>query len=78
MLLVWLQLFFATVGANGSIHTVITTAPSLFLFAFIQLAVHLVFVLGTGKVLSIPRKELLLASNANVGGELFQNLCCST
>ncbi|KAK9835862.1 hypothetical protein WJX74_009704 [Apatococcus lobatus] len=63
-----MSLFFATVGANGSIHTVITTAPALFLFAFVQLAVHLGFVLISGRILRIPRKELLLASNANVGG----------
>lgn len=62
------QIFFATVGANGSIASVINTAPSLFLFSFIQIAVHLAIILGVGKVLGLGRKEILLASNANVGG----------
>jgi uncharacterized membrane protein len=63
-----LQVFFATVGANASIATVITKAPSLFIFSFIQVAVHLAIILGVGKLMGFERKELLLASNANVGG----------
>ncbi len=55
-------------GANGSIDSVITTAPALFLFSLIQIAVHLGFILGVGKLLKFDMRELLLASNANVGG----------
>lgn len=56
------------VGANGSIRNVINTAPGIFAFAFIQVAVHLSFILGVGKLLRFDQKLLLVASNANVGG----------
>lgn len=47
---------------------VINTAPSIFVFAFVQVAVHLVVILGLGKLFRIDKKLLLLASNANIGG----------
>lgn len=55
-------------GANGNIRSVITTAPSIFLFALVQVAVHLAVILGVGKLLRFDLKTLLIASNANVGG----------
>lgn len=48
---------------------VMATAPSLFLFSSIQIGVHLALIMGAGKLLGIERKDVLLASNANVGGE---------
>lgn len=62
------QVFFAVLGASGSVWNVVNTAPSIFLFAFIQVGVHLVVILGLGKLLRIDEKLLLLASNANIGG----------
>lgn len=56
------------VGANGSIWNVIHTAPSIFMFALIQVSVHLAVILGIGKLLHYDMKVLLLASNANIGG----------
>lgn len=61
-------MFFAVLGASGSLWNVINTAPSIFMFAFIQVTVHLAVVLALGKVFRIERKLLLLASNANIGG----------
>lgn len=46
----------------------IQTAPSLFVFCFLQIAAHLALILGVGRLAGFTRKELLLASNANVGG----------
>ncbi|EIE21689.1 DUF819-domain-containing protein [Coccomyxa subellipsoidea C-169] len=63
-----LQIFFAAVGASGQIRAVLTTAPSLFLFCFLQIAIHLGIILGVGRAAGFARKDLLLASNANVGG----------
>lgn len=63
-----MQIFFAAVGAAGSIRTVIQTAPSLFLFSSIQIGIHLAIILAAGKLLGFSRKDVLLASNANVGG----------
>lgn len=66
--LVLMQVFFAVVGASGSIWNVINTAPSIFMFAFVQVAVHLAVILGLGKLFRFDLKLLLLASNANIGG----------
>lgn len=62
------QIFFAVVGASGSIRNVINTTPSIFVFAVVQVSVHLIVTLGLGKVFGMDLKMLLLASNANVGG----------
>ncbi|KAL5727278.1 ferric-chelate reductase (NADH) [Ranunculus cassubicifolius] len=66
--LILMQVFFAVVGANGSIWNVMKTAPSIFVFALIQIVVHLAVILGVGRLLGLDQKLLLLASNANVGG----------
>ncbi|CAK9176899.1 unnamed protein product [Ilex paraguariensis] len=68
MALILMQVFFAVVGASGSVRNVINTAPSIFLFALVQIAVHLAVILGLGKLFRFDLKLLLLASNANVGG----------
>ena len=46
----------------------INIAPGIFLFALVQVTVHLVMVLGLGKLFGLDLKLLLLASNANIGG----------
>lgn len=37
-------------------------------FSFIALGIHLGLMLGVGKMLGFTRREILLASNANIGG----------
>ncbi|XP_058779120.1 uncharacterized protein LOC131653091 isoform X1 [Vicia villosa] len=66
--LVLMQVFFVVVGASGSILNVIKTAPSIFMFALVQVTIHLLIVLGLGKVFKLDLKVLLIASNANIGG----------
>ncbi|ERM96451.1 uncharacterized protein LOC18424385 isoform X1 [Amborella trichopoda] len=68
MALISLQVFFAVLGASGSIFNVIHTAPGIFAFASIQVAVHLAVILGVGRLIGFDQKLLLMASNANVGG----------
>ncbi|KAL1206751.1 hypothetical protein V5N11_010605 [Cardamine amara subsp. amara] len=68
MALILMQVFFTVVGASGNIWSVIYTAPSIFLFALVQIGTHLAVILGIGKLLNIELRLLLLASNANVGG----------
>ena len=73
-----MHVFFATVGAEASLARVITTAPQLFIFCFLQVFIHLFFVVIIAKlfsrtsssIISFPcsARELLLASNAAVGG----------
>lgn len=69
------QIFFATVGANASISAVISSCPALFVFCFIQISIHLGLTLGVGSALGFSRRELLLSSNANVGGEPYLPSC---
>ncbi|XP_031383954.1 uncharacterized protein LOC116197840 isoform X1 [Punica granatum] len=68
MALILMQVFFAVIGASGNVWSVINTAPSIFAFAFIQIAVHLAVIIGLGKLFRFDMKLLLIASNANVGG----------
>ncbi|XP_031115407.1 uncharacterized protein LOC116019366 isoform X1 [Ipomoea triloba] len=65
---VLMQVFFTVVGASGSIWNVVNTAPSIFMFAVVQVSVHLFVILGLGKLFGVELKLLLLASNANIGG----------
>ena len=55
-------------GANASVAAVVSSCPALFVFCFLQIGVHLGLTLGAGKALGFSRKEMLLSSNANVGG----------
>lgn len=67
--IVFIQMFFATSGAAGSLRLVLQQAPSLFLFSALQIGVHFVTLLLLGRgVFRLPSRELFLASNANVGG----------
>ncbi|CAB9519448.1 Protein of unknown function (DUF819) [Seminavis robusta] len=67
--IVFIQMFFATSGAAGSLRLVLQQAPSLFVFSALQIAVHYVVLVTLGRGLfRLPFRELHLASNANVGG----------
>eukprot|EP00775_Hariotina_reticulata_P003199 gene3199-3476_t len=66
--LMLMQVFFAAVGASANVGLVVSTAPVLFCYSFIALAGHLGLMLGLGKLLGFSRRDLLLASNANIGG----------
>jgi uncharacterized membrane protein len=63
-----MQVFFAAIGASASIVLVITHGALLFAFAVIILAIHLMFILGVGKLLGLDLAEIVIASNANMGG----------
>ena len=66
---VWLmQIFFATIGATANLARVMEYGPSLFFFAAIILTIHLLVILGIGKMANISLPEILIASNANTGG----------
>jgi len=64
----FMQVFFAVTGALGSIGAVIRTAPLLLLLSVVQVGVHLMVILILGRILGISRDDLMLASNANIGG----------
>jgi len=65
---VLLHIFFASVGAAGSVRAVLSTAPSLFAFCAVQIFTHLAVILLIGRLVRAPLRDTLLASNANVGG----------
>uniref|UniRef100_A0A0V0HML3 Putative ovule protein n=1 Tax=Solanum chacoense TaxID=4108 RepID=A0A0V0HML3_SOLCH len=57
--IVLMQIFFAVVGASGSIRNVMNTTPSIFVFALVQVSVHLIATLGLGKLLGLDVKMLV-------------------
>lgn len=66
--ILFMHLFFAVIGASANIMAVLKVGPILFLFAGFILLVHLLFILITGKLLKLKLNEILIASNANMGG----------
>jgi uncharacterized membrane protein len=63
-----MQVFFAVIGASASVGLVIRHGLVLFLFALAILTVHLVFILAAGRLLRLDLAEVVIASNANMGG----------
>ena len=63
------QVFYATIGASANVALVLHTAPILFAYSFVAIAGHLGLLLVVGTALGFSRRDLLLASNANIGGE---------
>jgi len=66
---VFVQMFFACSGAAGSIRMVFEKAPALFAFSALQIGIHFGALMTIGRgIFKLPKRELYLASNANVGG----------
>jgi len=63
-----MQVFFAAIGASANLGLVLTVGPILFVFAGIILLIHLIFVLVLGKIFKLDLAEIVIASNANMGG----------
>jgi len=63
-----MQIFFAVIGASANISMVMRVGPALFIFAAMILLIHLVFLLLGGWLLRLDLAEMVIASNANMGG----------
>ena len=63
-----MQIFFAAIGASANIKVVMDYGPILFLFAATILFIHLLFLLAAGKLFKLDLAEIVIASNANMGG----------
>ena len=63
-----LQLFISVVGAGGSYASVRKVGPSLLVFSAVQVGTHFGLLMLGGRVFRLRRDDLLLASNAAVGG----------
>ena len=65
----WLiYLFFFVIGVPASIGQLIRNAPIMLLFCMIIVAVNMLFCFAGGKLLKFNLEEIVLASNANIGG----------
>ena len=63
-----MQVFFAAIGASANILVVLKFGPILFVFAALILFIHLTFLLAAGKLFKLDLAEIVIASNANMGG----------
>ena len=63
-----MQVFFGVIGASANISKVLQVSPILFVLAALILTVHLLVLLLAGSLLRLDLAELLIASNANMGG----------
>ena len=64
----FMMIFFAVLGATANIGVVLREGPILFVFAALILLVHLIVLLAGGRLLRLDLKEIVIASNANMGG----------
>ena len=63
-----MQVFFVVIGASANLYVVLKVGPVLFFFAAVILLVHLIFILAAGKLFKLDLAEIVIASNANMGG----------
>jgi uncharacterized membrane protein len=63
-----IYIFLVVIGVPASIEVIITQAPLLLLFTGIIVLINMVISLILGKIFKFDLEEILLASNANIGG----------
>lgn len=63
-----IYLFLFVIGVPASISQIIQNAPLLFVFCFIMVVGNMLFSFGFGKLLKFDLEEIIMASNANIGG----------
>jgi uncharacterized membrane protein len=66
--MLFLYIFFATVGATANIPVVVRLGPIYLAYAAIIVAIHLALILVAGYFLRLDLSEILIASNAAIGG----------
>ena len=64
----FIYMFFFVIGVPASIMEILVNAPLLFVFCFIMVVLNMMFCLIGGKILNFPLEDILIASNANIGG----------
>ncbi len=63
-----IYLFFVVIGIPASIPLIVQNAPLLLVFVFIIVMVNMIVSLVGGKLMKANLEDILLASNANIGG----------
>jgi len=63
-----IYIFFGVIGAPASIMEIIANSPILFAYAGIVIVVNMIVTFFFGKLFGFNLEDLIIASNANVGG----------
>ncbi|MDO4710659.1 MAG: DUF819 family protein [Peptostreptococcaceae bacterium] len=63
-----IYIFFVVIGVPASIVVIVTKAPLLLLFCAIMVVMNMVMTFVGGKLFGFSLEEIILASNANIGG----------
>lgn len=63
-----IYLFFFVIGVPASIPMILKNAPLLFVFTLIIALTNMIFCFVFGKLLKFDLEDIVLASNANIGG----------
>ena len=63
-----IYIFFAVIGAPASIPMIVKESPLLLVFALIIVAINMIVSLIFGKIFNFSIEEIIIASNANIGG----------
>ena len=63
-----IYLFFTVIGAPASLKLIIRESPLLLLFALIIVLINMIVSIIFGKIFKFSLEEIIIASNANVGG----------
>ena len=64
----FIYLFFFVIGVPASINAIFQNAPFLFVFCFLIVVVNMLVCFVLGKIFHFTLEEIILASNANIGG----------
>ena len=63
-----IHIFFAVIGVPASIYLIVTKAPLLLLFCALIVLTNMIFSFVFGRLFRFNLEEIIIASNANVGG----------
>ncbi|MGM8213260.1 DUF819 family protein [Virgibacillus sp. W0430] len=63
-----IYIFFVVIGVPASIPLIVNNAPLLLVFVFIIVALNMIVSLTAAKLLKYNLEDVLIASNANIGG----------
>lgn len=63
-----IYLFFVVIGVPASIILIVKNSPLLLLFCGIMVIINMAVSFGIGKMFNFSVEEIILASNANIGG----------
>lgn len=64
----FIYIFFVVIGVPASIPLLLKNAPLLLIFVFIIVLINMVVTFGAGRLFKFNLEEMVLASNANIGG----------